>query len=439
VSRPIPFPVLHEERLANGANLVVAPRAGVPLAAVRLVVGVGAAHDPAGRHGLAHLVSLAARRGTRRRTGRQLDEAAESAGAELGSGADEDASYYGLSAPAEELPRLLDLVLEVTTEASFPNAELTRLRRRELAGMSHLLDEPGAVADRALVRAVYGDHPYGHPIDGRPAHLRRIDRAAALAFHRRWYGPAAVTLVVAGAVDPEKALALARRRLGRWKGTGEIPAPVPAPGPVPRSVLVVDKPDLSQTQLRIGVPALARRSPSYFAATVANATFGGGFTSRLVEAIRVNRGLSYGVRSRYAMSRAAGMFYVSSFTKNETAAELVAVALDEARRYADEGPGPEELSRAQAWLAGLYPLSLETHDQVAERIADLRLYGLDLEEVTGYRERVRAVTAEECRTVARATFPLEGGVIVAVGPARQLAGPLARFGPVTVIPARRVV
>jgi zinc protease len=202
---------------------------------------------------------------------------------------------------------------------------------------------------------------------------------------------------------------------------------------------VVDKPDLSQTQLRIGVPALARRSASYFAATVANATFGGGFTSRLVEAIRVNRGLSYGVRSRYAMSRAAGMFYVSSFTKNETAAELVEVALDEARRYVEEGPGPEELSRAQAWLAGLYPLSLETHDQVAEKIADLRLYGLDPEEVTGYRERVRAVTAEECRAVARSTFPLEGGVIVAVGPARQLAGPLGRFGPVTVTPARRVV
>jgi len=439
VSGRIPFPALLEERLSNGATVVVAPRAGVPLAAVRLVLGAGAALDPAGGHGLAHLVALGARRGTRRRTGRQLDEAAEGAGAELGSAADEDASYYGLSAPAEELPRLLELVLEVVTEPSFPAAEVTRLRRRELAGLAHLLDEPGAVADRALVGAVYGDHPYGHPVDGRAAHLRRADRAAALGFHRRWYGPGLATLVVVGAVEPGRALALARRRLGRWTARASLPAPVPVPAPVPRSVLVVDKPDLNQTQIRVGVPALARRTPDFFAATVANAAFGGGFTSRLVEAIRVNRGLSYGVRSRYAMSRSAGMFYISSFTKNESAAELVEVALEEARRFADEGPGAAELSRAQAWLAGLYPLSLETHDQVAEKIADMRLYGLGIDEVTEYRERVRAVTAAECRDVARATFPLQGGAVVAVGPARQLARALERFGPVTVVPARRVI
>jgi len=158
-----------------------------------------------------------------------------------------------------------------------------------------------------------------------------------------------------------------------------------------------------------------------------------------VEAIRVNRGLSYGVRSRFAMSRAAGMFYVSSFTKNETAAELVAVALAESRRYADGGPDAEELSRAQAWLAGLYPLSLETHDQVAEKIADLRLYGIGLDEVVGYRDRVEAIRADDCREVARACFPLDRGVVVAVGPGRALAKALERFGPVTVVPARRTL
>lgn len=439
MSRPIPFPALREERLANGATVLVARRPGVPLVAVRLLLQVGSALDPAGGHGLAHLVTLVSRRGTRRRTGRAIDALAENAGAELGVACDEDASTYGLSAPVEHLPRLVDLVVEVATAPSFPAAELTRLRRRELAGLDHLVDEPGALADRALVRAVYGDHPYGHPVDGRPAHLRRLTRASAQGFHRRWYGPGAATLVIVGDVDPDQALALAARRLGRWRAQADVPPPLPAPGAVPRSVLVVDKPDLTQTQIRIGVPALARSSPQFFAALVANATFGGGFTSRLVEAIRVNRGLSYGVRSRFAMSRAAGMFYVSSFTKNETAAELVGVALAESRRYADGGPDAEELSRAQAWLAGLYPLSLETHDQVAEKIADLRLYGIGLDEVVGYRDRVEAIRADDCREVARACFPLDRGVVVAVGPGRTLAKALERFGPVTVVPARRTL
>lgn len=439
MSRPLPFPEIVEERLPNGAVALAARRPGVPLAAVRLLVTAGAGLDPRGAFGLGNLAALAAHRGTRRRSGRKVDDAVESLGAELASGCDEDASWFGLSAPAEHLPRLLDLVVEVATEPSFPAAEVARLRRRELAGLTHVLDEPGAVADRAILSAVLGDHPYGHPPDGRAADLRRLSRKAVAGFHGRWYAPGATSLVVVGDVSPDQVLRLARRRLGRWRPRAGAAPELPAPAAVPRSVLVVDKPELTQTQIRIGCTALPRRTPAYFAAVVANAAFGGGFTSRLVEAIRVNRGLSYGVHSRFEMSRAGGTFSISSFTKNESAAELVEVALDEARRFADGGPTDEELSRARAWLAGMFPLSLETHGQVADKIADLRLYGTDVSEITGYRERVAAVTAEECRQVAQRHFPLDGGAIVAVGPARSLARALERFGPVTVAPPEAMI
>lgn len=437
--RPLPFPALAEERLGNGASLVVARRPGIPLVAVRLVLSVGAALDPADGHGTAHLTAIACRRGTRRLGGRALDRAVESLGAELGSGADEDASFFGLSAPSEHLPRLLELVAQVVTEPVFPAAEVDRLRRRELAGLRHLLDEPGAVADRALVRSAYGSHPYGHPADGTSAHLRRLSRAALARYHRRWYGPGAATLVVVGDVEAGRTLARGRRLLSRWRPEADPPPLLAPPRRAARRVVVVDRPDLTQTQLRIGVAALPRRTADYFAAAVANAAFGGGFTSRLVQAIRVDRGLSYGVRSRFSMSRAGGMFFISSFTRNEAAPELLEVAFAEARRFADEGPGAEELDRARAWLAGIHPLSLETHEQVAERIADLRLYGLEVSEVTEYAARVQAVSAEDCRRVARAHFPGDDGVVVAVGPARLLTRSLERFGPVEVLAPGRAV
>ena len=114
------------------------------------------------------------------------------------------------------------------------------------------------------------------------------------------------------------------------------------------------------------------------------------------------------MRSRFATSAAGGLFYVSSFTKVETTAELVQVALDEVARFAEGGPTAEELERMQNYLCGLFPLSLETHDQIAERLADLALYGLGDDQVTGFRERVRAVTAEDCRAVARRYFPGAG-------------------------------
>ncbi len=433
------LPPVERETLPGGATALAARKPGVPLVTARLMVRAGAALDPPGRLGLASLAAAVARRGTRRRGGRRIDELVESLGADLGTGCDDDASYVGLSCQVEDLPRLLDLVVEVASAPSFPGDEFDRVRRREVAGLEHDLDDPSTVADRAMIGAAYRGHPYGHPVEGRARDLSAARRRDALAFHRAWFGPASTLLTVVGAIDPHKALRLARRALAGWRA-GATPAPeIPAAPPVPRSVLLVDKPDATQTQVRLATPVFGRASADYFPAVVANATLGGGFTSRLVETIRVNRGLSYGVRSRFGLGRAAGLWIFSSFTKAETTGELLRVALEEISRFCDEGPGAEELSRAQGYLAGLFPLSLETHDQLAVKLCDLELYGYPMQEVTDYAERVRAVTAEACREVSRRWLPHAGGAIVAVGPAARIRRQLEPFGPVTVVPARRVI
>jgi zinc protease len=438
VNGAIPLPPIHRERLPSGLQVVVAERAGVPLAAARLVLRGGAALDPDGRAGLAHLVALSARRGTRRRSGPEIDLAIESLGAELGAGVDEDATYLGLSAPVEVLPRCLDILADVAAEPTFATAEVHRLRRREIAALAHDLDEPAVVADRAMLQGAFGRHPYGHPPEGRVRDLGAVRRAEVKAFHGRHYRPSAAILVVVGNVRAEEVLPLVRRRFGRWRGEDGATVSIAPPAPPRRAVVVVDKPDVNQTQIRIASAGFARRSPDYFPGIVASAVLGGGFTSRLMEAIRVNRGLSYGVRSRFATSGSGGIFFISTFTKVESSAEIVQVALDETSRFCEDGPSQEELERLQSYLCGLFPLSLETHDQLAEKLADLALFDLSDDEVSHFRERVRAVTPEACREVGRRYFPLEGRVVIAVGPARTIARSLERFGPVTVVPARKM-
>ncbi len=434
----IALPPIRRERLPNGLEVVVAQRAGVPLAAVRLVLRGGSSLDPPDRSGLAHLVALAARRGTRRRSGPEIDLAIESLGAEMGAGVDEDATYFGLSAPVEVLPRCVEVLADVATAPTFPAPEVQRLRRREIAALAHDLDEPALVADRALLRAAYGDHPYGHPPEGRVRDLSAARRSDVVAFHARRYAPEGALLVVVGSVDAGEVLGLVRRRFGAWRASGAAPAPPAAPRAPRRSVVVVDKPDVTQVQVRIASAGFPRKSPDYFPGMVASALLGGGFTSRLMEAIRVNRGLSYGVRSRFLTSGAGGIFLVSTFTKVETTAEIVDVALEETARFCEQGPREEELDRTRSYLCGLFPLSLETHDQLAERLADLALYDLPDDEVTAFRERVRAVGAEAARDVGRRYFPLGDRVVVAVGPAKAIARPLERFGPVSIVPARKL-
>jgi zinc protease len=434
-------PPVERTRLANGLQVVVAPRRGVPLVAVRLLVRAGSALDPTRRFGLAHLVAAAVRRGTRRRSGPRLDSEVESLGAELGGGVDEDAAGLGLSAPLEALPRLLDVVADVAMRPSFPPAEVERLRRREVASLAHDLDEPGVVADRATLMAAYGTHAYGHPSEGRGRDVAAARRSDLATFHARHWRPSRATLLVVGPVDTGRTLALAVKRFGGWKGAPgaelEIVAPAPPGGP---SVLIVDRPELTQAQVRIVSGGYPRASPDYTAGLVAGAVLGGGFTSRLMEAVRVNRGLSYGVRSRFATSRAGGLFFVSSFTKVETAGELVQVALDEVARFREGGATEEELERTRGYLCGLYPLGLETHEQWAEKLAEVELFGLAGDEVSGYLDRVRAVDAAACLEVARRWLPVDGRVVVvAVGPARRLQAQLARFGPVKVVAARTVM
>lgn len=435
---PIALPRIARQRLPGGLQVVVAERPGVPLAAARLVLRGGAALDPEGRAGLAHLVALAARRGTRRRSGPEIDVAVESLGADLGAGVDEDATYLGLSAPIEVLPRCIEILADVATEPTFPAAEVQRLQRREIAALVHDLDEPAVVADRAMLQAAFGRHPYGHPPEGRARDLAAAGRRDVKAFHARHFRPGAAILVVVGNVSTDAVLALIRRRFGRWRGSDGATVAIAPPAPPRRAVIVVDKPDVTQTQVRIASSGFARRSPDYFPGIVASAILGGGFTSRLMEAIRVNRGLSYGVRSRFATSASGGVFFVSTFTKVETTAEIVEVALDETARFCDTGPSPDELERIQSYLCGLFPLSLETHDQLAEKLADLALFDLPDEEVTHFREHVRAVTPEACREVGRRYFPLGARVVIAVGPARSIARSLERFGPVSVVPARKM-
>jgi zinc protease len=434
----IPLPPIHREPLPNGLRVVVAERPGVPLAAVRLVLRGGASLDPRGRSGLAHLTALTARRGTRRRTGHEIDLAVESLGADLGAGVDEDATYLGLSAPAEVLPRCLDVLGEVATSPSFPPSELERLRRREIASLAHDLDEPALVADRAMLHAAYGEHPYGHPPEGRARDIGAARRGDVVALHRAAYRPSLALLVVVGKVETSQVLALVRRRFGGWRGPDGQPALPGPPAPPRTSVVVVDKPDVTQTQVRIASAGFPRRSPDYFPGIVASALLGGGFTSRLMEAIRVNRGLSYGVRSRFATSGAGGIFFISTFTKVETTGEIVRVTLDETARFCEEGPSAEEIDRTRSYLCGLFPLSIETHDQLAEKLADLALYDLPDDEVSEFRERVRAVTPEAARDAGRRYFPLEDRVIVAVGPAKAIAPQLEPFGALRIVPARKL-
>jgi zinc protease len=164
-----------------------------------------------------------------------------------------------------------------------------------------------------------------------------------------------------------------------------------------------------------------------------NNALGGGFTSRLVNEVRVNRGLSYGVGSHFAALQAGGYSEISTFTKNESTKEIIQVCLDEVKKARDKGLTAREISTSKTYLAGLYPLRFETNEAVAGALADLELYGQTPEWIETYRSRLAAVTAKDTEAAAKKYLLTEKPLIVVVGRASEIAPQLKSFGTVEVL------
>jgi zinc protease len=430
------LPTIHESTTSSGLKVLAAERGPLPLVVARLIIRAGSATDPADKHGLADFTARLLRRGTARMSVDEIDETIEFVGASFSVGSNEDLLSLFITSPAEHFPAMLAMLGQMVREPSFPEREVDQARERTLAGFANDLDDPSAIADRAFTRALWGSHPYGHDVGGSTAHVRTFTRDDLVRFHRERMGPRVSLLTVVGAVSPETVAREAEKAFAGWEGGPEAPMAVPPGDKVATGrILLVDKPDQTQTQVRIGGPGMRTGHPDYFASTAMNIVLGGGFTSRLVNEVRVERGLTYGISSYFDSMSAGGVFGISTFTKTEKSREIIDVSLAEVAKVRESGIGAAELKKAQRYLAGLYPLRTETNESVAAVISDMRLNALGDDWVEKFRERLLAVKPKQTQEVAAKYLFTKPPLIVLLGRASEVKKQLKGLGSVTVVPA----
>jgi zinc protease len=436
-SRPLKLPATTETTTSSGLQVLAAERGPLPLVSMRLVLRAGSSTDPKDKHGLADFTARLLRRGTAQMNADAIDEAVEFVGASLAAGVSEDLMSLYITTPAEHFPAMLSVLGQLVREPTFPEKEVELARERALAQFANDLDDPSTIADRAFTQALWGDHPYGHDVGGSASHVRTFTREDVVRFHRERIGPRGALLVVVGAVKPELVAAEAEKAFAGWKQPEQKdPLMVPPLDRVAQAgrVILVDKPDQSQSQVRIGGPGYRIGHPDYFAATAMNIALGGGFTSRLVNAVRVERGLSYSVGSYFDTMSAAGIFAISTFTKTASTREIIDVALEQVARVRDNGITTRELKTAQTYLAGLYPLRTETNESVASIIADIRVHELGEDWVELFRDRLRAVTPRQVKAVAAQYLFPQPPAIVVLGKASEARKQLKGLGTLSVVP-----
>ena len=248
--------------------------------------------------------------------------------------------------------------------------------------------------------------------------------------------PNGAIVSVTGDVEAQAVVAALRTRFGAWPQGALVDAgaPPPAQSPPQRTIVVVDRPDLGQARIVVGHEGIARSDDDRIAVSLFNLVLGGsGFSSRLMDSLRGNEGLTYGVSSGYSMRRAPGPFLVSTFTRVEKLRAALDILLAELERARTQPPGEDELSWARTLATGSFAMGLETSDAVTASLVDLDVYDLPEDSLDTYRTRVRALTPADMAAVAQAHLHPERAAIVLVGPAQAITPQLEGLGDVVVV------
>lgn len=429
---PAPFPPFQETVLPGGLRILVVASHKQPIVSLSLSFPAGAIFDPAGKEGLAEMVAGLLTKGAGTRTADQIAEAIEGAGGSLSAGAGSDFLSISSTVLKSSLPLAMELIGDAVRRPAFADQEFELLRTQTLSALQVALTQPETIADRAFLRTLYGQNPYGRSAS--PASVKALTRADLLAFQRSRLRPSGALLVVAGDVTAAEVRALATRTFRGWIGAPPA-APVFRAPPVRArtDLILVHRPGSVQANIMVGNLTYPPNDPRTYAASALNQVLGGGASSRLFMILREGKSWTYGAYSRYARRKGTGFFQASTEVRSEVTDSALKEVLAQLRRVGTETIPTAELEAAKGSLTGSFPLSIESADQVADAVANARLYGLAPDYVQTYRVRLGAVTAAQAQSAARATIRPDAAAIIVVGDGAKIYDKLKGIAPITIV------
>jgi len=404
--------------LPNGIVLLTRSNYNSPSVVLTGYVAAGSWMDPLDKLGLAHFTASALTRGTKKRSFQDIFDQLESAGASLGFGASVHNTSFSGRALAEDLPLLVDLLADCLRRPSFPNEYVKRLQTQLLTSLAIRAQDTSDMSAITFDQILFGEHPYGRPEDGFTETIRKISRRDLVDFHRRYYRPENMVLVVVGAVNAENVFDILEKALGDWQNP--IPAPVqslPEIIPLTQSVRKhLDLPGKSQTDLVIGMPGPKRKSPDFQAASLGNNILGQfGMMGRIGESVRVKAGLAYDASTSLNAWIDGGSWEVSAGVNPANLQKSIDLIVEELQLFGKEPVSADELADSKANFIGRLPLTLESNSGVASTLLNLERFALGLDYLQSYETRIAAVTREDILAVAQKYIHPDALAIVSAG------------------------
>ena len=422
------FPPYEVRTLRNGMQVIAVLHHEQPAVSMRLLIRAGAVQDPANKVGVASLTASLLDRGTQSKTADQIADEIDFIGGALATGSGSDLTFANAVVMKDSFDLGMNLLADVVRSPAFAEEEIDRQKELVISGLQVSREDPGYVASVLLERLVYGFHPYGLPNSGTPETIAAITRGDLQEYHRRYFVPNNMVLAIVGDVTGEEAFAAAERVFGGWP-RGDVPlVTLTAPPEPTRRIVIIDKPDAVQTEIRVGQLAIPRKHVDYMAFDLASKILGGEGANRLHRVLRSERGLTYGAQADSEARKQSGHLVAETNTRTETTGEALRLTVDEIAKLQRERVSERELSDAQDYLSGSFPLTIETPNDIATQVLNVLFYELPVTEIGTFRERVQAVTPDDIQRVARQYIRPDRLSIVLVGNAKGFVPQLQRVG-----------
>jgi len=406
--------------LSNDLVLLTSEQRALPMVSIELLIDAGSRYDGANQEGLANLTAKLLTYGTKRRTAVQISETLDFLGASLETSGGEDVASISLTILKKDLATGLELLADILTASAFPPAEIDRQKQEIIASIKAREEDPGAVAQRTFAAALFPASPYGRLVEGTEASVKGLQQKSLKEFYARYYRSNRSIMAVVGDVSEQEISQALNQALRGWNkgepsGQPLVPAKIGAP-----QLLRVNR-DLTQANIIMGHNGVPRGNPDYYAIQVMNYILGGGgFSSRVMDSIRNERGLAYSVYSYFSAEKSHGSFQFVMQTKNETAQEAIRIAKEEIQRIREHPVSEQELNDAKDYLIGSFPLRFDTNRKVASFLAQVEFFQLGLDYPERYGDLIRKVSRADVQRVAKQYLEPEKVITVIVGNQRKI-------------------
>ncbi len=414
----------------TGVPTFVETSRALPFVSVVISFRSGSVHDPAGREGLSRVTARMLRRGCEGYTKEKIEETIDSLGGEFGADTLMSGTTVSFEIIRRSLGAIADLVATMLAKPTLDEEELARLLRESRAELIESRDSDRLLAGRAFRRTLFANHPYGRRAAGTLDTLDKITKADVEAFYKRHYTRRNAVVAISGDVSQADAEALAERLLaGLPEGALMADGAGPPPPPVGRRLVIVDKPERSQVQMIAGGLGTHPRDDDHIPLLVANTVFGGTFTSRLMQEVRVKRGWSYGASSRAGFDRQRDAFAMSAAPAAADAPACLTLMLDLLSAWRKDGITEAELDFTKKYIVRSHAFEIDTARKRVHQKLERALYDLPDDYHATFLDKVQSVDLAAANAAVRHRVSEDDLVIGVVGTNAEVGEALTKAVP----------